>query len=136
LDIPNDPLYPFGYGLSYTTFNFSALNVDKSELHGDGDRLTVSVVVSNSGQYDGEEVVQLYIGDPAASVTRAVRELKAFEKVFVGAGARQEVTFVVTTDELKFYDSNLNYIWEEGVFNIYVGPDSANTQSAQVYWYK
>ncbi len=136
MDIPNDPLYPFGYGLSYTTFNFSALNVDKSELHGDGDRLTVSVVVSNSGQYDGEEVVQLYIGDPAASVTRAVRELKAFEKVFVGAGARQEVTFVVTTDELKFYDSNLNYIWEEGVFNIYVGPDSANTQSAQVYWYK
>ena len=136
MDISNDPLYPFGYGLSYTTFNFSALQVNKSELHGDGDRLTVSVVVSNSGQYDGEEVVQLYIGDPAASVTRAVRELKAFKKVFVAAGARQKVTFVVTTDELKFYDSNLSYIWEEGVFNIYVGPDSANTQSVQVYWYK
>ena len=136
MDIPNDPLYPFGYGLSYTTFNFSSLNVDKTELHGDGDRLTVSVVLINTGRYDGEEVVQLYIGDPAANVTRAVRELKAFEKVFVAAGARQQVTFTVTTDELKFYDSNLNYIWEEGVFNIYVGPNSVNTQSAQVYWYK
>lgn len=110
--------------------------MDKTELHGDSDRLTVSVVVINSGRYDGEEVVQLYIGDPAANVTRAVRELKAFEKVFVAAGTRKQVTFTVTTDELKFYDMNLNYIWEEGVFNIYVGPDSVNTQSAQVYWYK
>lgn len=136
MDISNDPLYPFGYGLSYTTFNFSALNVDKSKLYGDCARLTVSVVVSNSGQYDGEEVVQLYIGDPAASITRAVRELKAFKKVFIAARTQQNVTFTVTTDELKFYDSNLNYIWEEGMFNVYVGPDSVNTQSVQVYWYK
>lgn len=129
-------MYPFGYGLSYTTFNFSSIKADKTELHGDADRLTVSVVLSNNGAYDGEEVVQLYIGDPAASVTRAVRELKNFKKVFLRARERLEVTFVVTTDELKFYNANLDYIWEEGIFNIYIGPDSVNTQSIQVNWFK
>lgn len=136
MDIPNDPLYPFGYGLSYTTFSFGPLNADKAELHGDSDRLTIRVVLTNSGSYDGEEVVQLYIGDPVASVTRAVRELKQFQKVFIRAQERQEITFVVTTEDLKFFDLNLNYIWEEGVFNIYIGPDSVNTQSIQISWFK
>ena len=129
-------MYPFGYGLSYTEFNFSPLKSDKTELHGDNDHLTITFVLSNIGKYAGEEVVQLYIGDPAASVTRAVRELKAFQKVFLQTDQRQEITFIVTTDQLKFYDSNLNYIWEEGIFNVYIGPNSANTQSVQVYWYK
>lgn len=129
-------MYPFGYGLSYTQFDFSPLKADKTELHGDNDRLTITFVLSNIGKYAGEEVVQLYIGDPAASVTRAVRELKAFQKVFLQTDQRQEITFIVTTDQLKFYDSNLNYIWEEGIFNIYIGPNSANTQTVQVYWYK
>jgi beta-glucosidase len=75
-------LYPFGYGLSYTSFTFGPLNADKTKLHGDSDRLTIRVVLSNNGTYDGEEVVQLYIGDPVASVTRAVRELKIFKKYF------------------------------------------------------
>ncbi|CAF1456779.1 unnamed protein product, partial [Didymodactylos carnosus] len=85
---------------------------------------------------DGEEVVQLYIGDPVASVTRAVWELKNFQKVFLRAQEREEISFVITTDDLKFFDSYLHYIWEEGVFNIYIGPDSVNTQSVQVTWFK
>ncbi|CAF2475157.1 unnamed protein product [Rotaria sp. Silwood2] len=129
IDIPNDPLYPFGYGLSYTTFTFGPLNVDKTKLHGDADRLTIRVVLSNTGAYDGEEVVQLYIADPVASVTRAVRELKNFQKVFLRTQERKEISFLITTDDLKFFDSHLNYIWEEGAFNIYIGPDSVNTQS-------
>jgi beta-glucosidase len=80
--------------------------------------------------------VQLYINDPVASVTRAVRELKDFQKVFLRAQEREEISFIITTDDLKFFDSNLNYIWEEGVFNIYIGPDSVNTQSAQITWFK
>ncbi|CAF1026578.1 unnamed protein product [Adineta steineri] len=136
LDISNDPLYPFGYGLSYTSFSFGPLNADKTQLHGDSDRLTIRFVLSNNGAYDGEEVVQLYIGDPVASVTRAVRELKNFQKVFLQARERQEISFIITTDDLKFFDSNLNYIWEEGLFNIYIGPDSVNTQSVQINWFK
>ena len=136
IDIPNDPLYPFGYGLSYTSFSFGPLNADKTELLGDSDRLTIRVVLTNTGTYDGEEVVQLYIGDPVASITRAVRELKDYQKVFLQAGERQELSFVITTDSLKFYDANLNYIWEEGIFNVYIGPNSKNTQSIQINWYK
>jgi beta-glucosidase len=136
LDIPNDPLYPFGHGLSYTSFVFGPINADKTELHGDADRLTVSVLLSNNGAYDGEEVVQLYISDPAASVTRAVLELKNFKKVFLRVEQREEISFVITTDDLKFYNSNLDYIWEEGDFIIHVGPDSVNTQSVQVKWFK
>lgn len=112
------------------------MKADKTELHGDSDRLTITFELSNIGRYAGEEVVQLYIGDPAASVTRAVRELKNFQKIFIQPDQRQEVTFVITTEQLKFYNSNLEYIWEEGLFNIYIGPNSANTQSVQVYWYK
>ncbi len=92
--------------------------------------------MSNIGAYDGEEVVQLYISDPAASVTRAVRELKNFKKVFLRVEQREEISFVITTDDLKFYNSNLDYIWEEGDFIIHVGPDSVNTQSVQVTWFK
>jgi beta-glucosidase len=79
--------------------------------------------------------VQLYINDPVASVTRAVRELKDFQKVFLRAQEREEISFIITTDDLKFFDSYLNYIWEEGVFNIYIGPDSVNTQSVQINWF-
>ena len=134
--MPNDPLYPFGYGLSYTTFSYGSLNADKTELHGDADRLTVRFVLTNNGSYDGEEVVQLYIGDPVASITRAVRELKDFQKVLLPAGKSEELSFIITTDALKFYDANLDYIWEEGVFNIYIGSNSNSTQSVQINWFK
>ncbi|CAF1113695.1 unnamed protein product [Adineta steineri] len=136
LDMPNDPLYPFGYGLSYTTFNFSSINVDKTELHGDSDRLTVRVLIRNTGAYAGEEVIQLYISDPAASVTRAVRELKNFKKIYLRSQQSEEISFVITTEDLKFYNTNLDYVWEEGDFIIHVGPDSVNTQSIRVKWLK
>ncbi|CAF1210248.1 unnamed protein product [Adineta ricciae] len=136
IDITSDPLYPFGYGLSYTAFSLGPLNADKTELHGDSDRLNISVVLSNDGKYDGEEVVQLYIGDPVASVTRAVRELKDFKRIFLSTQQREEISFVVTTEQLKFFDANLNYVWEEGLFNIYIGLDSVNTKTLQIYWYK
>lgn len=96
----------------------------------------MTVILSNNGAYDGEEVVQLYVGDPAASLTRAVRELKNFKKVFVQTGDRVQVTFVVTTEDLKFFNSNLDYIWEEGIFNIYIGQDSVNTKSIEINWLK
>ena len=94
------------------------------------------MVLSNTGAYDGEEVVQLYIADPVASVTRAVRELKNFQKVFLRTQERKEISFLITTDDLKFFDAHLNYIWEEGTFNIYIGPDSVHTQSVQIVWFK
>ena len=96
----------------------------------------MSVLLSNIGKYDGEEVVQLYITDPIASVTRAVLELKNFKKVFLRMEQREEISFVVTTDDLKFYNSNLDYDWEEGDFIIHVGSDSVNTQLVQVKWDK
>ena len=129
-------MYPFGHGLSYTKFGFGPISADKSELHGDADRLTVSVLLANTGAYDGEEVVQLYVSDPAASVTRAVRELKNFKKIFLRSGQREEVSFVITTDDLKFYNTNLDYIWEEGDFFLHIGPDSVNTQSVKIKWFK
>lgn len=129
-------MYPFGHGLSYTQFAFGSISVDKNELHGDADRLTVSVLLANTGAYDGEEVVQLYISDPAASVTRPVRELKNFKKIFLRSGQREEVSFIITTDDLKFFNSNLNYIWEEGHFVIHIGPNSVNTQSVNIQWFK
>ncbi|CAF4575672.1 unnamed protein product [Rotaria sp. Silwood1] len=131
LDVPNDPLYPFGHGLSYTSFNFGPIYVDKNELRGDSDRLTVRISVHNIGAYAGEEVVQLYISDPAASVTRAVRELKKFKKIFLRSQQQEEISFIITTDDLKFFNTNLDYIWEEGDFIIHIGPDSVNTQSVQ-----
>ena len=129
-------MYPFGHGLSYTKFTFGPINADKTELHGDGDRLTVSILLTNTGAYSGEEVVQLYVSDPAASVTRAVRELKNFKKISLQPEQQEQISFVVTTDDLKFYNSNLDYIWEEGDFLIHIGPDSVNTQSVTIKWSK
>ena len=134
--MPNDPLYPFGHGLSYALFDFSPIHVDKEELHGDSDRLTVCIIVHNIGEYAGEETIQLYISDPAASVTRAVRELKGFKKIFLQAQQREEISFIITTNDLKFFNANLDWVWEEGDFIIHVGPDSMNTQSVRIKWLK
>lgn len=134
--MPNEPLYPFGYGLSYTSFEFGSIRVDKNELHGDSDRLTLRILIRNIGAYSGEEVIQLYISDPAASVTRAVRELKNFKKIFLRSQQQEEVSFIVTTEDLKFFNSDLDYVWEEGDFIIHIGPDSVHTQSVQIKWLK
>ena len=135
MDISNDPLYPFGYGLSYTNFDYSDLKLSKNNLKGD-ETLTATVSITNTGKYAGEETVQLYISDPVASVTRSVKDLKGFKKVFLQPGEKKEVSFAVTPKQLKFYNSNLKYDWEAGEFIIQVGTNSANTKSANVQWAK
>jgi len=136
LDITNDPLYPFGYGLSYTTFSYGDLQLDKTSVQGENGVLTASVQVTNTGKLEGEEVVQLYIGDPAASISRPMKELKNFQKISLKPGESRKVSFTITPEDLKFYNSALEYIWEPGLFNIYVGTNSRDVKSAQVTWNK
>ncbi|HKK79770.1 MAG TPA: glycoside hydrolase family 3 C-terminal domain-containing protein, partial [Phaeodactylibacter sp.] len=135
LDVPTSPLFPFGYGLSYTTFEYSDIRLNKNELSGD-DRLVASVTVTNTGQYKGEETVQLYLNDPAASISRPVKELKGFQKIELAPAASQEVEFTITTEDLKFFNSELEYVWEPGVFNIYIGTSSEEVKSEEVNWQK
>ena len=129
LDVSNDPLYPFGYGLSYTTFSYSDITLNRNTIS-QSDSLTVSVDVSNSGNVDGAEVVQLYIRDLVGSVTRPVKELKSFRKVFLKAGETKSITFKITERDLSFYRSDLSFGWEPGDFEIYVGGDSQNVKKA------
>ena len=135
LDECNTPLYPFGYGLSYTQFAYNNLNVSSKNLKGN-QTLKVSVELKNSGKYDGAEIVQLYIRDLVGSNTRPVKELKGFQKVFLKAGESKTVTFNVTPEDLKFYDNNLKYDWESGEFEFFVGGDSQKTVSQKVTWNK
>ncbi|WEA03117.1 beta-glucosidase BglX [Mucilaginibacter sp. SJ] len=135
LDISNDPLYPFGYGLSYTTFGYSAVTVSKNKLKGN-ETLTATVTVTNTGKYAGEEVVQLYISDPVASISRSVKELKGYQKISLQPGGSKQVTFNITPEQLKFYNSQLKYDWEPGEFVVEIGTNSANTHNASVWWAK
>ncbi|GLB47650.1 beta-glucosidase BglX [Neptunitalea lumnitzerae] len=123
LDVRNEPLYPFGYGLSYTSFSYANMKLSASELNVDG-TLKVSVDVANTGKYDGKEVVQLYIRDLVGSVTRPVKELKGFQKVFLKKGETKTVTFNLTVEDLKFYNSELDFVAEPGMFEVFVGPNS------------
>ncbi|MGE5944453.1 MAG: glycoside hydrolase family 3 C-terminal domain-containing protein, partial [Flavobacteriales bacterium] len=123
LDVRNEPLYPFGYGLSYTTFGYSNLKVSSSTMAMDGS-LNVTVDVKNSGNYDGKEVVQLYTRDLVGSVTRPVRELKSFQKIELKKGETKTVTFKLTIEDLKFYNYDLDYVAEPGIFEVYVGTNS------------
>ncbi len=135
LDISNDPLYPFGYGLSYTTFDYGDIKLNKTELKGN-EVLTATVNVTNTGKYAGEEVVQLYIQDPVASISRPVRELKNFRKIMLQPGESKEVSINVTTDDLKFYNSDLKYTWEPGDFIVYIGTNSRDVKPSKVKWIK
>jgi beta-glucosidase len=135
LDIPNDPLYPFGYGLSYTTFDYSDVRVSKTQLRGI-EKLTASVTLTNTGKVAGEEVVQLYIQDPVASVSRPVKELKNFRKIMLQPGEKKDLSFEISSADLMFYDSNLKYDWEAGDFIIYIGGNSRDTKSVKVNWEK
>lgn len=123
LDVRNDALYPFGYGLSYTTFKYSDFKLDVPEMTADG-TARATVTVTNTGSRDGDEVVQLYICDKVASISRPVKELKGFRRIHLAAGESKEVTFTITPDLLKFYDAGLKYVLEPGDFDIMVGPDS------------
>jgi len=122
-DMDNSPIYPFGFGLSYTTFKYSDLKLSKKQLRID-DSLKISIIVENTGKYDGKEIVQLYIQDLVGSVTRPVKELKDFKKIFLRVGEKETVEFVLTTDKLKFYDINMNYVVEPGAFKLFIGKNS------------
>ena len=129
LDVDNEPLYPFGYGLSYTTFSYSGLTLDKTSMNINGE-ITATVTVSNTGKRDGAEVVQLYIRDLVGSVTRPVKELKGFEKIFLKAGESKEVSFKISADMLKFYNYNLEFVCEPGDFEVMVGGNSRDVKKA------
>ncbi|MDA3853658.1 MAG: beta-glucosidase BglX [Bacteroidales bacterium] len=135
LDIPNAPLYPFGYVLSYTSFAYGDIVLDKTILTGE-DVLNVSVTVSNTGAYDGEEIVQLYLNDPVATVSRAVKELKGFKKVFIKKGESKDLVFQLFPEDLKYYKSDLSFDWDSGKFNIYVGSSSDKVKMVKVIWNK
>jgi len=123
LDAPNTPLLPFGYGLSYTTFEYSDLRVSKKEI-GQGESVSATVTVKNTGDHAGEEVVQLYLRDVVRSITPPKRQLKGFQKIKLKKGERKEVTITLTPDDLKFYDAQLEFVSEPGEFKIFVGTDS------------
>lgn len=129
LDVTNGPLYPFGYGLSYTSFEYSDVKLDKTEINLNGE-LTATVTLTNTGSRDGAEVVQLYIRDVVGSITRPVKELKGFEKVYLKAGESKEVSFKITPDLLKFYNYDLDYVCEPGDFEVMIGGSSCDVKSA------
>lgn len=130
LDISNEPLYPFGYGLSYTEFDYSPI-VLSSKTMTNSDSIKVSVKVSNTGNYQGEEVVQLYIKDKVASVSRPIKELKAFKKIQLKVGETQTVEFTITNKELSFYRLDMSFGSEPGDFMIFIGGNSVDNQSAE-----
>lgn len=128
LEVSNEPLYPFGYGLSYTKFTYGDMRLSSETLPKNGE-LTISVTVSNEGDYDGYEIVQLYLRDIYAEIARPVKELKSFERIFLKKGESREVKFVITENELKFYNSELQYVYEPGEFDVMVGPNSRDVQT-------
>ncbi|WP_114791956.1 beta-glucosidase BglX [Niabella yanshanensis] len=135
IDVSNDPLYPFGYGLGYSSFTYSDVKLSSASLKGN-QTLKASITLTNSGKYDGKEVVQLYIRDVVGSVTRPMKELKGFQKVAVKAGESKTIIFNITPEDLKFYNSNLKYDWEPGEFEIMVGSNSRDVKMQKVNWVK
>ena len=121
VDLPNTPVHPFGYGLSYTAFSYSEVTASAKTMTAD-ETVTVTVTLTNTGDYDGEEIVQLYLRDHTASrVSRPYRELKDFRRVALKKGESCEVSFEITEDMLRFYDYDLHYVSEPGRFTAYVG---------------
>lgn len=129
LDVSNDPLYPFGFGLSYTTFSYSDITLSSNTMKPDG-KIDVSVSVTNNGNYDGKEVVQLYIRDMVGSVTRPVKELKDFSKVFIKKGETKNVSFTIDIEDLKFYNYELKHVAEPGDFKVFVGGNSRDVKES------
>ena len=130
LDVDNDALYPFGYGLSYTTFRFSDITLNRSSIGMDNE-LVASVTVTNTGDRAGSEVVQLYIRDLVGSVTRPVKELKGFEKIYLQPNESRTVRFTIAPEMLKFYNADLKFVAEPGDFDVMIGPDSRNMKTAR-----
>ena len=128
LDIDNEPLYPFGYGLSYTTFRYGDLQLSNNSMNENG-KITASVTVTNTGNYDADEVVQMYIRDMVGSVARPVKELKGFERIHLKKGESRTVSFDITAEQLKFYNSALNWVCGPGEFEVMVGGNSRDVQT-------
>lgn len=130
LDSPNSPLFPFGYGLSYTTFTYSGLKVSSSSIK-KNEPIVVSVDVENSGKRTGEEVVQLYLRDDFASVTRPVKELKGFKKISLNPGEKKKVEFTISPDAMSFYNLAMKKVVEPGTFTVYVGGNSVDCKEVK-----
>ena len=135
LDVSNDPVYPFGYGLSYSSFSYSNIKLSSTSLKGN-QVLTTSVAVTNTGKYDGKEIVQLYIHDVIGTNSRPVKELKGFQKIELKAGESKTVSFNITTNDLKFYTTDLKYDWEPGEFEIMIGGNSRDLKTGKINWNK
>jgi beta-glucosidase len=131
LDEKNTPLFPFGYGLSYTNFKYSNLRTSKSKFTA-SDSIAVSIDIENTGNYDGKEIIQLYIRDWVGSITRPVLELKDFRKVYIKKGDKKSVAFTISASDLKFYNSNLEFVAEPGEFSIFVGSNSADVLETKI----
>ena len=132
IDVPNRNLYPFGYGLSYTTFSYGEMQCPTA--FDDKGFLPVSVDVTNTGNYDGEEIVQLYVADKVASMVRPVKELKGFQKVFIPKGQTKRVEFKLNVKDLGFWNNLMQYVVEPGTFEIMVGTNSEELQKKEVVW--
>ncbi len=135
LDECTTPLYPFGFGLSYSTFGYSEVSVTNAKPAGNSP-IEATVTLTNNGKYDGAEVVQLYIRDVVGSITRPVKELKGFEKTYLKAGESKKVTFKISPEDLKFYNNDLKYDWEAGDFDIMIGTNSHDVKTTRVTWSK
>src|SRR6478672_3813784 len=129
LDVSNEPVYPFGYGLSYTSFSYSNITLSKNQMR-PTDKITASVTVTNTGTKEGKEVVQLYIRDMVGSVSRPVKELKGFQKVSLKPGESRKVNFTIGVNDLKFYNSDLKWVSEPGDFKVFIGTNSADVKEA------
>jgi beta-glucosidase len=129
IDSPNTPLFPFGYGLSYTKFDYSDVKLNTKQLKKNG-KIQASVTVKNSGERDGDEVVQLYIHDVVASVTRPVKQLRGYQKVSLKKGESKTVSFDLTPEDLKFYNRQLKYVNEPGEFKVFIGTNSQDVKEA------
>lgn len=129
-DLRNSPQYPFGFGLSYTKFQYSDIQLNKSSFK-PGETLTATVTVTNNGNYDGEEVVQLYIRDITGSVVRPVKELKGFKKLKINKGESKQVQFTLTANDLRFYNDKLQYIYEPGDFKLFIGGNSRDVKEVK-----
>ncbi len=129
IDVPNEPLYPFGFGLSYTSFTYSHVRLSSNTLKA-GQAITASVTLTNTGKVTGKEVAQLYIRDLVGSITRPVKELKGFQKIELKPGESKTVSFRLTVDDLKFYNYDLKYVAEPGDFEVFIGGNSRDVKKA------
>jgi len=129
IDLSIYPKFPFGYGLSYTNFSYNDISLSSAVMKGN-QSIKATVTVTNTGNYDGEETVQLYLQDLVGSVVRPVKELKGFQKIFLKRGEGKAVSFTIDVNKLKFYNSQLKYIYEAGDFKVYIGGNSRQVREA------